>query len=138
MKVSKFKSSQIVSWRLSNCAVDWDKKVSKPQKKIKDLLKPLWFYDRVLEEAYIPGSKKRLDLVNLSKMIVIEVSPDSVHQDFNPFFHGTRCGLARKMKADHDKEEWCINNGFDYISLDDEEIKLFTPEYILSKYNIRL
>lgn len=138
MKVTKYLSSIQVQWPIFRYSIDWDRKVSKPQKKVKDFLQKVWMYDRVLEEALIPGCKKRIDLVNLTKMIVVEISPDSVHKNLNKFFHGNNSGLYKKMKADSDKEEWCKSNGFEYVSLDDSDLKNLNLSDIEAKYGVKL
>ena len=56
----------------SKSNVDWDKKVSTPQFKVKSFLQDFWKNDVIVEEFIIPGSKFRIDLFNFSKKIAVE------------------------------------------------------------------
>lgn len=103
-------------------SVDWDKVVSKPQKEVKDILKQIWFADCVCEEFYIPGSKMRIDLINFSKKVVVEVSPKGSHK-YNPFFNKNRQNFLKAAKRDLSKAEWCEKNGFRYVEIKDEDLK---------------
>ena len=123
MKITKYLSDVTISPPWGRYKIDWDRIVSKPQKLVKDFLRPKWQFDRVFEEFVIPGSKFRIDLINLTKMIAVEISPDSVHKNFNKFFHGSRSGLYKKRQADNRKEDWAIKNGFFFVSLSDCELK---------------
>jgi len=89
--------------------IDWDPKreVSGPQGEVKRFLRPYWERDIVLEELPIPGSRLRLDLVNVNQGIVVEVSPFSSHS-FNPFFHKSLAGFQNALKRDIKKEDWVV------------------------------
>src|SRR4051812_518009 len=82
--------------------IDWDYIVSKPQKAVKDFLRPYWTHKRVLEEFPVPGTKMRVDLLCLSPGpndtdgIVVEVSPKQ-HDQFNKFFHGSLAGFRASL-----------------------------------------
>lgn len=102
--------------------IDWDRRVSGPQKRVKDFLKPYWGRDTVLEEAAIVGNRMRLDLVNVNKLIVVEVSP-SQHSSYNKFFHGSMEGFKSSLRRDLKKANWCALNGFVYCELVDEDLK---------------
>jgi hypothetical protein len=104
--------------------VDWDRVVSKPQKKIKDILRPFWGSKQVSEEFYIPSSKMRIDLINFSDKIVVEVSPNSTHSQYNEFFNKNRSNFLAARKRDIKKTEWCLENGFEYIEIMEEDLKL--------------
>ena len=106
----------------SKYLVDWDRVVSKPQKQVKDALFPIWAADYVCEEFYIPGSKMRIDLINFSKKIVVEVSPKGSHK-YNEFFNKNRSNYLRSTKRDISKAEWCEKNGFRYVEIKDKELK---------------
>ncbi len=101
--------------------IDWDRKVSKPQKLVKEFLRPYWRTSVVGEEVRVPGSKCRLDLVNFTRRIVVEVSPSSSH-DYNSWFHKNRFKFGDAVQRDLDKVGWCDRNGFHYVELGDEEI----------------
>lgn len=138
MKLKKINGTKIVNVNLVKYKVDWERIVSAPQFKIKSILKPYWQFDLVLEEFVIPGSKLRLDLFNTRKMIAVEVSPDCYHSDYNKFLHKNRSKFLDKIKKDFKKREWCEENNITLLELVDEDIKLFSLEYIFEKYGIEL
>lgn len=130
MKFKKLNSNVEIDVNISNYSIDWDKKVSKPQKMVKDFLFPHWKLDRVLEEFMIPGSRLRIDLINMSSKIAVEVSPDSTHKNFNPFMHKNRItGFLGGLKRDSSKYDWIIANGFKYVLITDAELKDLKIEY---------
>lgn len=138
MKFKKLNSSFEVNVNTAKYSIDWSAAVSRPQKKVKDFLHSFWRYDNVLEEFVIPGSKLRIDLLNLTKIedyngVAVEISPQSSHS-FNSFFHKDRVGgFLASVKRDLGKMEWIQANGFLYISLDDADLKNLTVEMFLEK-----
>jgi hypothetical protein len=103
--------------------IDWDRSVSKPQKRIKDIVKPIWCFQDVHEELYIPNSKLRIDLINFTTSTVIEISPKQ-HDTYNDFFHKNRQTFLRSLERDFKKIEWCEMNEFKYIEIDETILKL--------------
>lgn len=130
MKIKDIFGRQI-SKNLSKYEIDWDRKVSAPQKRVKDIVYPDWYGDRVFEELLIPSSRLRVDLVNFSKMLVIEISPKQ-HREYNEFFHKNRSNFLAAQKRDFDKIKWVEENGFTYIEIDQDDLKL-SDEEILKK-----
>lgn len=118
--------------------IDWDpaREVSAPQGRVKAFLRPYWQNDCVLEEAKLIPDRKRLrfDLINLSKQIVVEVSPEQ-HSAFNPFFHGSVAGFRASLKRDLSKSQWAELNGFTFCELVSEDLaqpltaKLFAERF---------
>jgi hypothetical protein len=108
--------------------MDWSRKVSAPQKKVSDFLLPYWSGDIVLLEFRIPGSLLRIDILNISKKIAIEVSPDSIHRNFNPFMHKNRSEFLKKLKSDQDKINWCEKSGIFMVELVDSDIETLSVE----------
>lgn len=132
MKFKKLNSQKIVNVNLSKYYIDWSHKVSGPQKLVKDFLKPFWKTDCVLEEFLIPGSRLRIDLFNISKHIVIEVSPLQ-HVEFNEFFHKTRAGFLEALKRDMDKRKWVEDNGFNILEVYEEDMGKLTKQWFKDK-----
>lgn len=133
MKLFKLNSDHSVYINPEKYIIDWDRKVSKPQKAVKDFLRPFWDGDSVYEEFLIPGSKKRLDLFNWTKKIVVEVSPDSTHKNFNKFMHRNRSMFVKMLKTDQNKFLWAEKNNLVFISLDDNDIKSLSVDLFLQK-----
>lgn len=121
MKVTGLKSSKIYNLRIADYIIDWRAEISKPQARVKQFLYPYWKTAICGEEVRIPGSRCRLDLVNFSRKVVIEVSPSGSHS-FNKFFHKSKFKFAASVRRDLDKQEWCQKNGFLYIELTDDDL----------------
>ncbi len=141
MKV-KGVNGRTYSVKVQSYLVNWDRKVSGPQKRVKDFLRPYW--DRVgivvTEECAIPtgsGRPMRVDLINWNRRIVIEVSPASSHS-FNRFFHKTRVGFGAAVGRDLHKAEWAEANGFTYVALDEKDIEQLSPGWFSTTHGIVL
>ncbi len=109
--------------------IDWDpaREVSKPQAATKAFLRAYWEHDIVLEELRIPGCRLRIDLVNVNKGVVVEVSPQSSHS-FNAFFHrGSLNRFKDALKRDLNKQRWAEANGFTFVEITDTDFPL-TPD----------
>lgn len=137
MKLTKLKSINLINVVVKG-DIDWHKKISKPQKLVKDFLFPFWKRDQVTEEFVIPGSILRIDLFNFTKKIAIEVSPDEYHVNYNPWLHKDRSKFLSKIKNDQDKRDWCTKNNIKLIELYNEDIQNLSQEYIYNKYQIEL
>lgn len=85
----------------------------------------------VCSEFRIPGSLMRIDYLNISLKLAIEVSPKSTHSVYNEFMHGSRAGYLKRIKSDLEKEEWCRLNKIKMITLEDKD---FLPENLNKKY----
>jgi hypothetical protein len=137
MKFYPPNSSRQVNVNVMKYLIDWDRVVSKPQKEVKDFLFPYWKSHVVLEEFLVPKTRWRIDLVNLTRKIVIEVSP-SQHQHFTPFFHRDRFRFGAAIQRDIKKEEWSVKNGFKFVEIFGEDIKLLSPKWFEETCNISL
>lgn len=109
--------------------IDWDRAVSKPQKAVKDFLRPFWEGGYCLEEFRIPGSLLRVDLLNVSRGMVVEVSPKRSHA-YNAFFHGSLAGYREALKRELDKQGWAESAGFQYIEITDDDFPLTVPRFL--------
>lgn len=118
--------------------IDWDRVVSKPQKKVKDFLFRYWKNKVILEEFRMPGTRMRFDIVNLTDRVIIEVSPRKVHGEFNPFFHKTKQGYAKSIQRDMSKIEWAEQNNFIVVEVFDEDINVLSREWFREKYGVEL
>ncbi len=108
--------------------IDWERKVSGPQKQVKDFLRPYWEHGIVFEELVIPAGKRmRVDLLRMDgrpRPIMVEVSPESSHS-YNAFFHGGSLNRFKDaLKRDLAKQRWAEINGFDYVEITDTDFPL--------------
>ncbi len=104
--------------------IDWEpvKDVSQPTARVKAFLRPFWQHDTVCQEAPVAGSRMRLDLYNVSRSIVVEVSPKGSHA-YNPFFHRGSVAVYRQaLKREMDKERWCTLNQLTLCELVEEDL----------------
>lgn len=139
MKFPKFQSNKEININISKYLVDWNYKVSGPQLKVKNFLKLYWRNNVILEEFLIPGSRLRIDILNISKKIAIEVSPESTHGKYNKFLHGSVDGYKKMFKRDLDKIKYIEEQlKYKYIELVDEDIDNLSKELFLSKFNVYL
>ncbi len=127
---------------LKRSRINWDRKVSAPQKAVKDFLRPYWDIKGIVvtEETVLPGCGRalRMDLINWNRRIAIEVSPQSSHS-FNQFFHKSRVGFSAAVKRDLDKERWAKANEFKhFIELSEEDILKLSPQWLLETYGLTL
>jgi len=129
---------KLVTVNVSKYRVDWQRKVSAPQFAAKSFLFPYWRNDIVLEELRIPGSLFRIDLVNLSKKVIIEISPRSLHVNYNKFMHRNRAGYLKKIKSDAEKLKWAEKSGFKFVEFYDEDLANLSPEYLKEKFDLDL
>ena len=136
MKFSKLNQpNKIANVIVSKYKIDWNRKVSAPQLKVKKFLQPFWESCEVLEEFLIPGSKLRIDIVNLTLRVCVEISPSSSHK-FNPFFHKSEVtGFLSSLKRDDAKRVWCEQNNYILLELGDEELKSLTKKMFLEKFS---
>ena len=137
MKLTTLKGGLSKSFNLTPYLIDWSRKVSGPQQKAKDFLFPFFKNDQVLEEFLIPGSLLRLDIFNVSKKLVIEISPQQ-HFKFNSFLHKTPLNFLAQIKRDEEKRKWIEKNDLVLVELRDEDLKDLTKQRFKDKFLIDL
>ena len=117
--------------------IKWnDDSLSKFQWNTKQWIRPFWISDVCLEEFVIPGTRLRIDLMNVSKKIAIEV--DGIqHNEYSEFLHkGSRLNLLAQMKRDEKKRQWCLLNSYNLVNIDPGD-KL-SVAFFKEKFNITL
>lgn len=141
MLIKPFNSDREVSVNIFKYRIDWRRKVSGPQFSFKKFVYPYWKYDVVLEEFTIPKSGgKRVDFFNVSKGLVVEISPAAIHFEYNKFMHGSRAGFEKKIKSDVDKLKWAESNGWRVLEVVDEDLEPgnLNRKHFEDKYGISL
>ncbi len=106
--------------------IDWDpaREVSSWQAKTKAFLRSYWEHDIVFEEFRIPGKLWRVDLLNVNKAVMVEVSPESSHS-YNAFFHrGSLNRFKDALKRDLEKQRWAKVNELAYVELQETDFPL--------------
>lgn len=139
MLMKPFNSDKLININISRYRIDWKRVVSKPQFKFKKFVYPYWKHDVVLEEFVIPKSgNKRVDLFNVNKGLIVEVSPQSVHFQYNEFMHGSKMGYLKKIHSDLDKMRWAESNGWKVLEVLDEDLEddNLNRDFFLEKYGV--
>jgi hypothetical protein len=122
----------------SKYKINWDKKIgSNAQFKTKQFLKEFWIGESVGEEFIVPSTRLRIDFINFTKKIIIEVSGQQ-HENFVKFFHRNRTGFLKSIKRDFSKIKWAELNGFDFVEIYDYEVDTLSKEFIQEKFNITI
>ena len=118
--------------------IDWNKKSrSKIQFKVKQFLKNYWENHVVYEEFPVYGTRMKVDILNATKKIAVEVNGRQ-HSNFNSFFHNnSRAKYLASIKRDVEKREWLEKNGFTLIEIEEHEIDQLSEEFIV-KNGIKL
>ena len=118
--------------------IDWNKKSrSKIQFKVKQFLKSYWENHVVYEEFPVYGTRMKVDILNATKKIAVEVNGRQ-HSSFNAFFHNnSRANYLASIKRDVQKREWLEKNGFTLIDIEENEVNQLSEDFIV-KNGIKL
>jgi len=137
-RVKKFRSDRLVLVKTGPYRVKWDGECrSKFQANVKKWLEPYWHNHLCVEEWPIPGTRLRIDLVNLTLKVIVETS-GAQHVKFTPYFHtDNRFNWHGQIKRDEHKREWAEANGFKFVEIYDEDMPL-TKQFFKEKYDIDL
>jgi len=131
-------TGRLVNKNVSRYLIDWDKKSrSKIQFKVKQFLKEYWENHIVYEEFPVYGTKLKVDILNATKKIAIEVNGRQ-HTSFNKFFHKTRINYLHSLKRDHKKLEWLRVNDFELVEIEEKEVPLVSYKFIKDKFGVKL
>ena len=103
--------------------IDWDGKCrSKFQLEVKQFFKEYWKYQICYEEFPVYGTRMKVDIVNATKKIAVEVNGDQ-HSSYNKFFHGGhKNNYLEQLKRDQIKAEFCEVNDIILVEIYDSDI----------------
>jgi hypothetical protein len=124
---------------VSKYSISWSKKSrSKIQFKTKQFLKDFWSAHIVFEEFPVYGTRLKVDILNATIKVAIEVQGRQ-HSAFNKFFHGnSRSKYLESIKRDVLKSKWLETNNFKLIEIEEDEIKLLSKKFFLKKFGLKL
>ena len=129
---------RLINKNVSKHLIDWKKKSrSNLQFKVKQFLKPFWEKHVVYEEFPVFGTRMKVDIVNVTKYIAVEVNGQQ-HSSFNKFFHNSRYGYFQSISRDVKKEDWLEKNGFTLLTIEYDEVGDLTETFIKEKFDISL
>lgn len=119
--------------------VDWDAKCrSKIQFTVKTFLRQYWQNHIVYEEFPVYGTRLKVDLLNASNKIAVEVQGKQ-HEQFNKHFHAnSRLKYLQSIKRDVKKSQWLERNGFIVVEIMQDEVPTLNEDFFLKKYDITL
>jgi hypothetical protein len=119
--------------------IDWEAASrSKVQFNTKQFLKQYWKNHIVYEEFPVFGSRLKVDIVNATLRIAVEVHGKQ-HSAYNKFFHGdSRLNYLKSIKRDVAKEKWLSLNKFQLVEIYEDEVKNLTEQFFVDKFNIKL
>lgn len=107
------------------------------QYKVKQFLYPYWSTHMVYEEFPVFGSKLKVDFINFTLKVAIEVQGNQ-HNTFNKFFHGNRAKFQQSIHRDYTKFEWLSNNSIQLIEILENEVPNLSISYFKEKFNLNL
>jgi hypothetical protein len=127
----------LVNKNVRKYSIDWEgKSRSKLQFKFKQFFYPYWKNHIVYEEFPVYGSMLKVDLLNATKKIAVEIQGNQ-HESFNKFFHdNSRLKYLQSIKRDVKKVKWLETNGFKFLELYEDDLKKLSPQYIEEKCGI--
>ena len=132
-------TGRAVNRNVSKYLIDWGKKSrSKIQFKTKQFLKEYWENHIVYEEFPVYGTRLKVDILNATKKIAVEVN-GSQHSSFNKFFHGdSRQKFLKSIKRDCEKLDWLELNKFEVIEIEEKEVPLLSYKFIKEQFGIEI
>ena len=130
---------KLQSKQVTRFIIDWDKPCrSKVQFKTKQFLKKFWENQVVYEEFPVYGTKMKVDILNATKKIAVEVQGNQ-HTSFNKFFHNnSRLKYLESIKRDAQKAQWLEKNGYTLVEIHEKEVESLNKEFFLNNFNIVL
>lgn len=104
--------------------IKWDSEsLSLFQFNVKQFFKKYWIEDIVGEEVLIPQTRLRVDIVNFSRKIAVEVN-GLFHVEYTPYFQNSVEDFERQVYRDVLKEHLLEKNGFEVIEIYEKNMPL--------------
>lgn len=130
---------RLVNKNVEKFRIQWDEKSrSNIQFQVKQFLKPFWLGHVVYEEFPVYGSRLKVDIINFTRRIAIEVHGNQ-HFKFNKFFHNDRrSNWLNSLKRDDDKLVWLEKNGIFVVEILEDEVPKISEEFMLEKFQLSL
>jgi len=130
-------SGKLVNKNVRKYLIDWEgKSRSKLQLEFKNFFYPFWRNHIVYEEFPVYGTMLKVDFLNATKRIAVEIQGNQ-HESFNKFFHeNSRLKYLQSIKRDVQKVKWLEMNNFKFLELYENDLKNLSPQYIEEKCGI--
>lgn len=130
---------KLVSKNVSKYLINWKGKCrSKFQEAVKAFMEPHWSYCIVYEEFPVYGTQMKVDILNSTKKIAIEVNGDQ-HYSYNKFFHGNSIeNYSKSLERDTMKLEWLEKNGYQLAEIISSDLNKLSEEFFKIKFGIEI
>lgn len=132
-------NGRLINKNMNKYVINWDgKSRSNIQYLTKQFLKPFWKTHICFEEAPCVGTLLKVDILNTTLKIAIEVHGKQ-HESFNSFFHnGNPANYLKGIKNDFKKFQWLEKNKFKIVEIMENEVPQLSVEFFKDKFNIIL
>ena len=119
--------------------IKWDAECrSNLQYEVKQFFKAYWMGQICYEEFPVYGTRMKVDMINMTKRIAVEVQ-GAQHDSFNKFFHNnSRANYLSSIKRDYDKRVWLESNDFKVLEVFEEDLPSLSKKYIMQKFEISI
>jgi hypothetical protein len=129
---------RIVKKNVSGYLIKWDKESkSKLQREVKSFLKPFWKSHIVYEEFPVYGTLLRVDFLNATMKIAVEVDGPQ-HGQLHFFHNKNPLNYLTSIQRDDRKYDWIEKNGFTLVIIKHTEVPTLSKEFFKEKFNIEL
>ena len=124
---------------VSRFLIKWEAKSrSKLQFRAKQFFETVWDGQIVYEEFPVYGSRMKVDILNATKKLAVEVN-GAQHGNFNKFFHAnSRVNYLKSINRDFKKLEWLEQNSYNLIEINYDEVDLLTKDFFKKKFKVDL
>ena len=128
---------KLVNKNVVKYKVDWDKPCrSKIQFNVKSFFKDYWSGHICYEEIPVFGSRLKVDLINFTRKIAVEVQGEQ-HNEFNKFFHNnSRDKYLESIQRDMKKIQWLEMNEFKVLEVTKEDLPELSRKYIFDTFGV--
>ena len=130
-------NGRLVSKNVVKYRIDWEKSCrSKIQFEVKNFFKDYCENHICYEEFPVFGTRLKVDLINFTRKIAVEVQGDQ-HNQYNKFFHGgSRDKYLASIKRDMKKINWLEMNEFKVLEIETKDIKSLSRSYIFDTFGV--
>ena len=130
---------RLVNKSVTKYRIKWDAECrSNFQFEVKQFFKTYWYGQICYEEFPVYGTRMKVDLINMTKRIAVEVQ-GAKNYKFNNFFHNnSRAIYLRSITRDYEKRTWLESNKFKILEIIDEDLPLLSRSYIQEKFEINI
>ena len=130
---------RLVNKSVTKYRIRWDGECrSNFQYEVKQFFKKFWYGQICYEEFPVYGSRMKVDFINATKKIAVEVNGQQ-HDEFNKFFHSnSRTKYLQSIQRDAEKHQWLELNNFIIIEIYEKDLQKLSLSYIKDVYGISI